>query len=236
MRLQPYILLAVTFLAVSVRSESNPDPDLGAEHRSAKPEPFLEKLASALGFGSSSNTEKNYRPPQKKPVNRPKPVYKRPPVKQQTSPSIQKPVVAASRPSGSYGAPQAPPLGSNRPQQSRPRPPIAPAASNSFPQYFGGGGSQGKKEGTLRKVCTNAVSSRGKNRNFGAICCLSSTIWPFTKLIRNQATSCFCERIICFLRNCSTQTFAHGRATRTCESNLFIDKRTEERVSMFTPR
>ena len=147
MRLEvPFIIVALAVIA-AVNAETNPEPDLAAEHRSAKAEPFLEKLASALGFGSSN--EKQYRPPNKpiKKANRPKPVYKRPPKTQQTLPSVHKPVVA-SRPTGGYGAPQAPPLVS-RPQQPRPpaiRPPIAPAASNSFPTYFGGGGgSQGRQ-------------------------------------------------------------------------------------------
>ena len=143
MRLKILICLLVA-AAAAVNAESNPEsnPDLAAEHRSAKPEPFLEKLASALGFGSSSspNNEKKYRPP--KPPGRPKPVYKRPPV-QHGLPSIQKPIVAASRPaSGGYGAPKAPAIGHRPPARPPVRPPLTPAASNNFPNYFNGGGKR----------------------------------------------------------------------------------------------
>ena len=88
--------VAVNF--VSCDSESDPDPssspDLEAEHRGAKTEPFLDRIASFFGGGSN---DKKAKPTQVSPV------YQRPGLQAQAS--QQRPVVA-TRPSGSgYGAP-----------------------------------------------------------------------------------------------------------------------------------
>eukprot|EP00093_Oithona_nana_P000528 00528.XXX_2216_2581_1 [CDS] Oithona nana genome sequencing. len=63
--------------------------ELEAEHRSAKPEPFLEKLAAAI-FGSNNDKTSNKRPPPRAPrppqppriplKTRPQPVYNGPQV------------------------------------------------------------------------------------------------------------------------------------------------------------
>ena len=133
------VLLATAALALADKTVDV------AEHRAAKPEPFLDRLASAL-FGSTNEKKSdNNKQPQ-----RPKPVYKRPPPQvQQALPSFQTPVVAA-RPQSGYGPPRAPPITQTQknPLNNGPprRPPSAqykPAASNSFPSYFGSGGGNG---------------------------------------------------------------------------------------------
>ena len=155
-------LLIVALVAIGHASGDKPliDADLVAEHRSASPEPldFLSRLKNALFNGG----EEKSGPPGPQLPNRP--TYNRP---LQGQPSFNKPVVAvkgqgqAPGISSGYGVPQAPVIGS-RPQgqgrpgprpQSRPPPPVRPqqspnkpiyqaAPSNSFPSFFGGGGSK----------------------------------------------------------------------------------------------
>lgn len=139
---------AATSGFVSADSESDPDPDpisdLEAEHRGAKTEPFLDRIASFFGGGSGEKKAK------------PSPVYQRPGGLQAQA-SLQRPVVATRPPSGygvpptvtygapptnSYGAPAPPPppprAPARPPQPVTPnRPPYQPpvAASNNFPTY-----------------------------------------------------------------------------------------------------
>lgn len=147
------LTILVVSLAINSCIGDAVSESLVAEHRSAKPEPFLKRLQEAL-FGSTA--KKSDKPPQGGPPPKRGPVYKRPPI-QQALPSLQTPVVATrpqNRPrpiNDGYGAPQAPPI--SRPQGPAvrpPRPPVVqpggssqyqPAASNNFPNVFGGSGS-----------------------------------------------------------------------------------------------
>ena len=73
-----FICLALS-LAVAAADSKVGNPDLLVEHRSASPEPFLDRLATAL-FGSGEKKKSDKRKPQR---GGPKPVYKRPPIQQQ---------------------------------------------------------------------------------------------------------------------------------------------------------
>ena len=158
MHLWPHSRTLVALLAFSVAlnyvsadSESDPDPtgasDLEAEHRGAKTEPFLDRIASFFGGGEKKN--------------KPSPVYQRPGLQAQAS--QQRPVVA-TRPNSGYAIPPtvtatygAPAGSSNgalqppvvRPPARAPPPPVTPtrspayqppvAASNNFPTYVSPG-------------------------------------------------------------------------------------------------
>ncbi len=154
-----FLTVLIYTLAISLcncDSESDADPsalsDVEAEHRGAKTEPFLDRIASFFGGGANDKKAK--------PVS---PVYQRPSGGLQAQASQQRPV-AVPRPTGSgygapsistygaptgstYGAPPPPP-----PPQTPVRPPVrAPApvspsrapiyqqppaaASNNFPTY-----------------------------------------------------------------------------------------------------
>ena len=103
--------------------------ELEAEHRSAKPEPFLEKLAAAI-FGSNDKTGK-------------RPVY------QQTAGSIQRPV--AVKPPRAPRPPQPPRI----PLKTRPQPvyngPQA-SASNNVQSFAPPQSGPGKKLDFLRNI------------------------------------------------------------------------------------
>ena len=106
--------------------------ELEAEHRSAKPEPFLEKLAAAI-FGSNNDKTSNKRP-----------VY------QQTSGSIQRPV--AVKPPRAPRPPQPPRI----PLKTRPQPvyngPQVSAASNNVQSFAPPQSGPGKKLDFLRNI------------------------------------------------------------------------------------
>ena len=160
------ITLALMLSLAAMAAGDSKAPEMVMEHRAAKPEPFLDRLASALGFGDKKSEKKGTGPPPPKgqpPQRRPRP----PVVQQRPQPSYNAPVVAARPPQNSYGAPQAPVI--SRPQQPQPQPPrppvvqqrppqpppaaagggYKPAASNNFPSVFGGGQS---KPGLTRKL------------------------------------------------------------------------------------
>ena len=135
-------LLCITLVLAAAVSLAHADKSIDeAEHRAAKPEPFLDRLASAL-FGSSTDKKSEQKKVGQRP---PRPVYNKrpPPYKLNAQPSFQTPVVAQP-PQNSYGAPQAPPITSNNlVPQRRPQPQYKPSASNSFPSYFNGGNGGG---------------------------------------------------------------------------------------------
>ncbi len=74
-----FICLAACLAALAAADSKVGNPDLVLEHRSAKPEPFLDRLATAL-FGSG---DKNKSDKKKPPRGGLKPGYKRPPIQQQ---------------------------------------------------------------------------------------------------------------------------------------------------------
>ena len=152
-----FLTVLIYTLAISLcncDSESDADPsalsDVEAEHRGAKTEPFLDRIASFFGGGANDKKAK--------PVS---PVYQRPSGGLQAQASQQRPVLVP-RPAGSgygapsistygaptgstYGAPPPPPPPTPvRPPVRAPapvspsRPPVYQppvAASNNFPTY-----------------------------------------------------------------------------------------------------
>ena len=95
----PLVLAAVLAVlqvnyVVANDADAEADAKLQVEHRAAKPEPFLDRLASAL-FGSSKKSDK---PPVKKQI---RPVYGAPP-----KPSYNAPKPQYNAPKPSYQGPQ----------------------------------------------------------------------------------------------------------------------------------
>ena len=119
------ILLAAICGPICVASESAA-VDMAAEHRSAKPEPFLDRLASLFGGGSNKNDKNGNN------GARPNPVYPQRP--------LGKP----------YGPPPRPPRRPVLPPppsqpQIKPQPPKQPTRyqaqpSNSLPTFVSPGG------------------------------------------------------------------------------------------------
>ena len=112
-----FLLLSclIVYAASSPEAETLQVEELEAEHRSAKPEPFLEKLAAAI-FGSNEKSGQK------------RPVY------QQTSASVQRPVaVKPPRPPLAPRPPTPPKIPIRRPQPVYNGPQASP--SNNVPSF-----------------------------------------------------------------------------------------------------
>ena len=114
----------ISFLS-SVTSQE--PEDLVAEHRSAKPEPFLDRLAAF--FSGAGQNDKKYQPPP-------------PPPFQQTSASVQRPVAVKPplppRPPNLPKLPQPPPAPIRKSGPARPNPVYqgqSVAPSNNFATF-----------------------------------------------------------------------------------------------------
>ena len=84
MKCHLFILVCLHLIASNAKADAEaetlPIEDLQAEHRSAKPEPFLDKIAAFFAGGNTRKHDKKQTYPQQTAASVPRPQYVRPPL------------------------------------------------------------------------------------------------------------------------------------------------------------